>query len=473
MRTSNLAMVDHMRNLGEKNRYIQISRRELILLKSRTMSELKFNKGALSQIALLISLYFPPEPGGGATTAWNRAIILSKIGYRVFVLCGFPSYPTGKVNEGDYKGKFFYLEKTDKFTLIRLRLLPLESKGLLKRFILFMNFIFLSLFWLPKILKISNKIELVYALAPNFFSCLIGYIYSKATKSFFIYEVSAFWPEELVAFRINFYFILAYWGKVFVKLIYTLPDMIIVISELAGDYVIKKYRSKVPVYPLPIGVEPSRFPSMSKESARRKLIQKKILPSEIDDKFIVLYAGVMTKITKIDILAYAAVELKNKTDIVFLIIGEGEEKEKLIEIREANNVSNLYVLPFQASSLVPCIIYAADVCIVPLSNEPIYETTVPTKFYDYLACCKPQIGICEGELAKLIKSNNIGVAVKYGDTDKLVEAILSLKNSPSSIQIMKENSAKVLQEYTLDTLAVKFNIALKNHIMLKKNQNVK
>jgi len=102
-------------------------------------------RSTLIRIALLISMYFPPEPGGGAMTAFNRASILHKIGYSVFVLCGFPSYPAGKVSEEKYKGKFFYVEKIDKFTLIRLRLLPLASKGYLRRFILFINFNLLTL----------------------------------------------------------------------------------------------------------------------------------------------------------------------------------------------------------------------------------------------------------------------------------------------------------------------------------------
>ena len=36
-------------------------------------------------------------------------------------------------------------------TLIRVRLLPIASDGFFKRFILFMNFIFLSLICMPKI----------------------------------------------------------------------------------------------------------------------------------------------------------------------------------------------------------------------------------------------------------------------------------------------------------------------------------
>ena len=65
------------------------------------------SSSSMIRIALLISMYFPPEPGGGAMTAFNRALILHKIGYSVFVLFGFPSYPSGKVNqEGDIIGIF-------------------------------------------------------------------------------------------------------------------------------------------------------------------------------------------------------------------------------------------------------------------------------------------------------------------------------------------------------------------------------
>jgi len=36
-------------------------------------------------------MYFLPEPGGDSRTALNRDLILSKTGYAVFVLCGFPA----------------------------------------------------------------------------------------------------------------------------------------------------------------------------------------------------------------------------------------------------------------------------------------------------------------------------------------------------------------------------------------------
>jgi hypothetical protein len=126
------------------------------------------NTGDTSRgIALLISMYFPPEFLGGSTGAWNRAMVLHKIGYSVFVLCGFPSFPTGKVTDPKYKGKLFYVEKNYyPFTVIRIRLLPISHQAFIRRLIIFLNFIFLSILYLPRVLRVTGNIDLVYARAP-------------------------------------------------------------------------------------------------------------------------------------------------------------------------------------------------------------------------------------------------------------------------------------------------------------------
>ena len=420
------------------------------------------NKNVLQQVALLISIYFPPEPGGGSVTALNRALILKKIGYAVYVICGFPTYPSGKVIEPLYRGRIFYVEKMGDFTLIRLRLLPLASKGYFRRFILFINFNFLTIFWMPRILRISSGNTLVYALAPILFCSIIGLIYSKITKSYFVYEVSAFWPEEVVAFKSKFRSGIFFIGKILASISYGLPDMIVVISESAAKYLANNYTPKAPVYTLPIGVDPSRFPKISKDSAKKELIKKNIIPDILEDKFLVLYAGVISRITRIDNLAYAANEVKDiDKNIAFLIIGEGDEKKKIEEIKSSKNINNLFLLPFQSGELALYIMSAADVCVVSLSSEPIYQTTVPTKFFDYLACNKPQIGICTGSVADIITSKNIGFSVEGAQLDKLVEIILLMKNSPALIKSMQETSKKVLKEFSVDNLALTFGNALR------------
>lgn len=411
-------------------------------------------------------MYFPPEPGGASTAAWNRATILYKIGFSVFILCGFPSYPTGKVSDSKYSGKLFVVETIENFTLIRCRLLPLQSSGYLRRFFLLMNFVLLSLLYMPRITRITGRIDVVYSIAPIIFSSFLGYIYSILTKSFFIYEVSDLWPEELIVFNTRLYFIIFLIGKVVAKLSYVFPDMIVTISELASEHVSKTYNPRAPIYVLPIGVDLSKFPTKSKESARKELVKHNILPDDFQNRFIILYSGLISKATRVENLAYVADKLhEDNKEILFLIVGEGEEKQKLVELKSTLKLDNLQLLPFQPRIFMSSIISAADVCVVSLPSAPIFDVDVPTKFYEYLACYKPQIGICSGDLAKIINSNKIGSTVIDGDINRLKETIITFKNSPSLMHSMQENSRTTLQEYTLDNLASKFNNDLKREIM--------
>jgi glycosyltransferase involved in cell wall biosynthesis len=417
------------------------------------------------KIALLISIYFPPEPGGGSTAAWNRAVILHKMGFYVFVLCGFPSYPSGKVSDSKYRRKLFYVEEQGNFTLIRLRLLPLKTSGYLKRFMLFVNFVLLSLFFMFRILKITGRIDLVYSIAPIIFSSFIGYVYSRLNKSFFIYEVSDLWPEELVVFRTRISFIIFHLGRVAANLSYIFPHIIIAISQLAAEHVTRIYEPKALVYVLPIGVDLDKFQSKSKEYSRKRLIDDNLLSSDFYNKFIVLYSGLISKATKVENVVMAAKKLQyEQTEIRFLIVGDGEEKERLEELKAIHNIRNLIMLPFQSRDLVPIIISASDLCVVSLPSTAIFDVDVPTKFYEYLACCKPQIGICGGELAKIINSNKLGFTVMDGDIDRLADVIMSLKNSPSLVSSMQKNSISVLQSFSLDSLASDFSTVLKNQM---------
>lgn len=411
-------------------------------------------------IALLFSIYFPPEPGGGSSAAWNRASILHKIGYSVFVICGFPSYPSGKVLDSKYKGKFFFVETMDSFTVVRLRMLPIQYTGYLRRLVIFLNFVFLTLFFMPKILRITGKINLVYSIAPIIFSSFIGFVYSKFTKSIFVYEVSDIWPEELTVFRTPLWFIIGPIGKFVANLSYIGPDIIIAIGNLAAAYISQEYKPKATVFAMPIGVDPNKFPRLSKDDCRMDLIKVGILPENLVNKFIILYSGLISNATRVENIAYAANKLKDEKDVVFLIVGDGEGKQNLARLKVEKNLENFYLLEFQPREIMPSIISAADVCIVSLPSEAIFDVDVPTKFYEYLACCKPLIGISQGEVAEIINSSNIGRTAKAGDIDKLVDIIKELKYSPDLMETLKDNCYATLNRFSLDSLASSFLVQL-------------
>lgn len=383
-------------------------------------------------------------------------MVLHKIGYSVFVLCGFPSYPTGKVTDPKYKGNFFCVENVYPFTVMRIRLLPISHQGFIRRLIIFLNFIFVSILYIPRVLEVTGKIDLVYARAPILFSSIIGFAYSRSSKSFFIYEAPDLWPEELTALKTKFLPLIIPIGKIAAKLSYYTPHVIVTIGELAAGYIKKEYKPKAPVFGIPVGVDPAKFPKLSKQNARHNLIEKGVLPAQLLDPFIVLYSGLISEAQGVENLMYAAERLRDKK-ISILIVGEGPQKHRLELLKSECNLDNVHLLPLQPRDVMPTLISAADICTVLLSSEPIFEIAMPTKFYEYLACGKPLIGVCNGELANTIVKNNIGHVAKVGDVEGLASNILSLSDSPNSLRIMEVNCNSTLHKFSLDAIASIFD----------------
>jgi glycosyltransferase involved in cell wall biosynthesis len=425
--------------------------------------------GISSLVALLISIYFPPEFGGGSTGAWNRAMVLHKMGYSVIVLCGFPSYPSGRVLDPKYKGKFFYVETQGPFTVIRLRLIPVKHDGIIRRLVIFLNFIFLIIILFPLIMKVAGKISLVYARAPILFSSFSGFFYSKMTGSFFVYEAPDLWPEELVAVKTKLLPIIMKIGKVAAKLSYAIPDVIVTISDPAAKLIIRTYNPRAPVYGIPVGVDPDKFPRMSKRDARADLVEKRILSESLLDKFIVLYSGLLSEAQHVETLFYAAEKLKSEQHIVFLIVGDGPHKQQLQQFKLQNNLENVYFLERQPRNMMPFIISSADICMVMLSREPIFDIALPTKFYEYLASGKPLLGACSGILAEIITSNNIGRVIDNDDSEKLSLLIREFSRSSDLIQKMEDNCYVTLQRFSLDAITSHLaNILDKEGALVKK-----
>ena len=148
-----------------------------------------------------------------------------------------------------------------------------------------------------------------------------------------------------------------------------------------------------------------------------------------------------------------------------MIIGEGEDRPKIEQaIRTLNNV---YLLAFQPRNLMPEIISSADLCTVLLSMEPIFSVAFPTKFYEYIACNKPVIAICKGELSEVINFNKIGYAVAKENIDDLVQFIKTIKDSSDLLTSTEQNVKNVLYRYSLNNISLKLGSILKTEFRSK------
>jgi glycosyltransferase involved in cell wall biosynthesis len=288
------------------------------------------------------------------------------------------------------------------------------------------------------------------------FSSISGYFYSKLTSAPFIFEVPDLWPEELVTIKTALTPLLMVVGRFFAKVAYASPDATITVSGLAAKHIIYQYKPKPPVFGIPVGVDPTKFSKLEKHDARQKLIDRKVIPSSLQHKFLVLYSGLISEAQNVDNLILAAAELRDP-GIAILVIGEGPSKRKIQQLAQELKLDNIHFLSQQPREVMPIIISSADVCTVMLANDPIFGIALPTKFYEYLACCKPLLGICSGELAQIIQSKKIGYVAKVGDVKGIVSAIQMLKSSDLLMSNLESNCSDAISEFTIESIATQFS----------------
>ena len=112
--------------------------------------------------------------------------------------------------------------------------------------------------------------------------------------------------------------------------------MIVVVTNSFKDYLIDRNinKEKIVVVKNGFNFERTLQPKMS-------LAQIEKLYDIKSDQFIVSYIGTIGMAHGIDTLVRAAEKAR---DIIFLIIGEGAEKEKIIELCKNNRLDNLKVI---------------------------------------------------------------------------------------------------------------------------------
>ena len=88
----------------------------------------------------------------------------------------------------------------------------------------------------------------------------------------------------------------------------------------------------------------------------------------------------------------AAARLRHRLEIVFLIIGEGIQKESLQQEATRRGLVNVLFKPYQPSAQLKFSLTLPDVHLVSL--KPALEgLIVPSKFYSAIAAARPVIFI--------------------------------------------------------------------------------
>jgi glycosyltransferase involved in cell wall biosynthesis len=144
----------------------------------------------------------------------------------------------------------------------------------------------------------------------------------------------------------------------------------------------------------------------------------------LESKFVVSYVGTLGLAHGLHAVMKAADQLQSAfADIQFVFVGEGADKERLISLACELELGNVTFLPQQPRQKIPSIIRASDICLVLLKKANVFETVIPTKMLEFMACGRPVILGVGGQARQVIEIAKAGVFIEPEDPTALAKAV--------------------------------------------------
>jgi colanic acid biosynthesis glycosyl transferase WcaI len=364
----------------------------------------------------LITITYPPEIGGAAHLIHELALGLQKRGHSVCVLTGFPSYHLSQIPEKYLKGSRLD-ENLDGIKVSRIRFPQLPPKSMISRGL--QHFIYGI--WLTILSAVSPKPDVVLVFSPPlplpWLICLQG----KLRRVPIVVNIQDLFPREAVELgMLNNRLLISIFERM-ERAVYQLATSVTVHSPGNQAHVFDQRGKpdKVDIVYNWVNVDQIQpGPRTNKFSQQYGL----------DSKFVVSYAGTMGWAQDMGTIVAGAQKLRDHKDILFLMVGEGVEKDKALAKSVELGLENILWLPMQPLSVYPDVLAASDISMINLHPE-LRTPVVPSKLLSIMAAGRPVVASLplESDARLIMADARCGICVEAGDGDGLAEAILHIK----------------------------------------------
>ena len=148
----------------------------------------------------------------------------------------------------------------------------------------------------------------------------------------------------------------------------------------------------------------------------------------LDKKFVAMYLGAHGTYNSLDTIIQAASILRHDGSIVFVFVGDGEQKAHLERIVMDERLDNVVFHPPVKRIDAPEILSTADCFLLPNLAGDFFKGNLPNKVFDYLASSRPIIVAGRVESAILIKEIKAGFVVDAEDPSQLATEVKMVSN---------------------------------------------
>jgi glycosyltransferase involved in cell wall biosynthesis len=291
---------------------------------------------------------------------------------------------------------------------------------------------------LPLLVPDLEKPNVVIGSSVHLLAVLAAYWVAKHHKAKFIMEVRDLWPQTIIDMgKLSEQSPITKALQALEKYLYRRAEKIITLLPLAEEYITACGISRDKIIWIPNGVDISRFDGGALAGAQRA-------------NFRVMYIGAHGQANALDVLLRAAkiIQDAGSSSIRFVLVGDGPEKPRLIELRRELGLSNVEFRDSVAKEQVPKVIEEADATVFILNDLTIYRYGISlNKLYDYLAAKRPLV-LAGNPVNNPVEEARCGLTVPPCDPEALAAAIIDLSRiSKDEREAMGRRGREYVEKY--------------------------
>ncbi|WP_196218562.1 glycosyltransferase family 4 protein [Prochlorococcus marinus] len=377
----------------------------------------------------------------GHTRNYEVAKYLVKNGWRVDLFAS-----DFNLSQRKYcKLKKFELFKINKIDGIKWHWLRVSSYSInnWKRYLNILSFsihIFLFLI-LKSILSLKREQlpNIILASSPQLPAAYFCLIVSKILHIPLVLEIRDLWPQILIDLgdksKENILYRILYWMEL---LLYKESKIIVILSKGSKEHVVKKGGKLIKWLPNGPDLSKFKFSSLPNEE----------LTFSFNRPFRLVYAGAHSQVNGLMYVLNAAKLLINHP-IEITLIGDGPEKNNLVEQSKKLALNNVKFLKPHSKDNIPKILSTFDAILLSLIDSDLFRYGIsPNKLYDAYALGRPVITTVPGMINDEVESNKLGTTSRACDSSSLSLAIKRLMNTSRRDREMMGIRARSIAEKT-------------------------
>ncbi len=393
---------------------------------------------------------YVPEKNGMAPFATGLCERLASQGHQVTAITAFPYYPAWRVWDG-YRGRLYQSERINNVTVRRIwHFVPGRASNLLQRLAHDLTFTF-SVFWSG---LFAGGFDVICCVCPPPTLALTAYLLAKIRRKPHVIILTDLASDAALATGILRDGPAVHLARRVEAFAYRKADRVVCICDgfvekltalrIASDglKMIPLWGDTDKVYPI-AGVTKFRQANNLTES-----------------QFLIMHTGNMGKKQDLMKVVQTAELSRNLPDLVWLLVGQGEERSAIAEEISRRQLNNIVLLPLQPEEGLPEMYSAADVLLLH-QKVAIVDSVIPSKLLTYMAAGRPVLAAVsnKSETARYVERAKCGLIVHPEDPRALLDAALSLRSDELLRRKLGSNGrAYVLEHFTKDKILREYDL---------------